>query len=104
MRVRVGRQIKKTSIDHRSLFYLPDFIKATFSIAVEIFDNIQKFFKTVEIFRRIIIDINSALFIVADQRNFRPKHRPHPFDQRFQFRAFSRLHRVLFPLQYFGRN
>ena len=52
-----------------------------YSIPIIAFDHIQKLFKTVQILRRIIIDIDASLFIVSDQGNLGAEHAPHPLDK-----------------------
>lgn len=69
---------------------------------LEAFDHIQHLLEAPQILRRIIIDINPSLFIVADERHLSTEHRTHPFDKRLEFRAFGRGRRGFFRLQHLG--
>ena len=68
------------------------------------FEDGEHFLKAIQIFGRIVVDINSALFVVADEGDLGSEHRAHAFDERFEFGALGRGGRGFFRLKDFGRS
>ena len=66
-------------------------------------DYIEQFADAIQIVPRVVVDINTPLFIGADQRNFRFKRRAQTLYQIFEFRARLRVLFFLFFGEHFGR-
>ena len=71
-------------------------------ISVVAFDHVEEFFKTVQVLGAVIVYVDPALFVVADQGNLGAEHAPHTLDEGFELGALCRRLGVLFLPQDFG--